>query len=287
MSDVKKKKRSNIFTKYFLIFVTIFLIGFVALGATLLILVNAYSIDEKTELLKENSNSIATNVAETLIVNDMNSSYSSEKALICESLETISNCIDSDVFVCDVEGNVILCKEQVGVKSYRAESMVCDEHESFKFDDALLQSVYENGMSVTRTNVNGVSCYVVGRTIVAPRYAASDNEESGIIGLVFATVQEGTTELVLRIIRNFVVILIAVLLVASVVIWLLTKKMVTPLQQMSAAAKRFAVGDFSYRVKIDSNDELSDLGYAFNDMAEALDKLEAQGVRLSPMFLTS
>ena len=43
---------------------------------------------------------------------------------------------------------------------------------------------------------------------------------------------------------------------------------------MSAAAKRFAVGDFSYRVKIESNDELADLGYAFNDMAEALDKLE-------------
>ena len=51
--------------------------------------------------------------------------------------------------------------------------------------------------------------------------------------------------------------------------------MVTPLQQMSLAAKKFAVGDFSYRVNIKTNDELSDLGYAFNEMADALDKLES------------
>lgn len=275
MSDNnRKKKRSNIFTKYFLIFVTIFLFGFLALGTTLLLLVNAYSIDEKTELLKENTASIAINVSETLIVNDMNSEYSAEKVLICETLDTISKCIDSDVFVCDVEGNVILCKEQVGVASYRSESMVCEDHEEFRVDDSLLQSVYENGMAVTRADINGVSCYVVGRTINAPKYAAAENEEPGTIGLVFATVKEGTTELVLRIIRNFIVILIGVLIMASIIIWLLTKKMVTPLQQMSAAAKRFAVGDFSYRVKINSNDELSDLGYAFNEMAEALDKLE-------------
>ena len=42
---------------------------------------------------------------------------------------------------------------------------------------------------------------------------------------------------------------------------------------MSNAAKKFAVGDFSYRVKIQSEDELADLGKAFNDMANSLDVL--------------
>ena len=44
---------------------------------------------------------------------------------------------------------------------------------------------------------------------------------------------------------------------------------------MSAAAKQFAIGDFSYRVKVEGSDELADLGIAFNDMADALDKLES------------
>ncbi len=44
---------------------------------------------------------------------------------------------------------------------------------------------------------------------------------------------------------------------------------------MSTAAKKFAIGDFSYRVKITSDDELADLGRAFNDMADSLDTLES------------
>ena len=273
-TNVKKRARSKIFTKYYLLFVSIFLVGFLALGVTLILLVNAFSIDEKTELLKENSAAVAQSISETLIVNDMNSSYSSEKMIICESLETVSNCIDSDVFVCDVEGNVILCKECSGYASSRPDTLVCDSHKDFRVDDVLMQNVFENGTAVTRADINGVSCYVVGTAIVAPEYAFSDSDPSGIIGLVFATVKEGTTELVLRIIRTFLLILIIVIVSSSFIIWKLTKRMVTPLQQMSAAAKRFAVGDFSYRVKIESNDELADLGYAFNDMAEALDKLE-------------
>ena len=44
---------------------------------------------------------------------------------------------------------------------------------------------------------------------------------------------------------------------------------------MSDATKQFAVGDFSYRVKVSGNDELAKLGTAFNEMAGALDTLES------------
>jgi signal transduction histidine kinase len=51
--------------------------------------------------------------------------------------------------------------------------------------------------------------------------------------------------------------------------------MANPLRQMSMAAKQFAIGDFSYRVKVNGTDELADLGRAFNEMANALDSLES------------
>ena len=44
---------------------------------------------------------------------------------------------------------------------------------------------------------------------------------------------------------------------------------------MSAAAKQFAIGDFSYRVRVHGSDELAELGKAFNDMADSLDALES------------
>lgn len=272
---IKRKKRANIFTTYFILFVSIFIISFAALGTALILLVNTYSLNEKTELLKENSSEIAAAISDLFIVNDMNPTYSYQKGIVCEQLETISNCIDADVFVCDVEGNVIFCKEQSGVAAQEAQSMVCAEHRAFRVEDALLQSVYENGSATARIDIKGESCYVVGTAIVAPNYVYQKADFSNrIIGLVFATVREGTTELVMNILKTFLIISLIVLAAAFLLIWIITRRMVTPLQEMSNAAKRFAVGDFSYRVHIKSNDELEDLGNAFNDMADALDKLE-------------
>lgn len=271
-SDVKK--RTNIFYTYLIVFASIFLLTMLALGVSLLLLVNAHSLNQQTELLKENSRRVADSISETLIVNDMNSAYSAEKAQLCEMLDTIAACINSDVFVCDGEGKVILCRDQVGMMPYYEASMVCDNHLHYRMEDKIIQSVYENGTSVKRADINGKNCYVVGTVIKAPDYRQNEGERR-IIGTVFAIVEEGTTELFLSIIGTFLAIAFSCLVAGFLLIWMTTKKLVTPLQQMSAAAKAFAVGDFSYRVQISSNDELSDLGYAFNEMADALDKLES------------
>ena len=205
---------SNIFTRYFITFSSIFLVALLALGTTLILLVNTFSIHEKTDLLKENTSNIAGGISETLIINDMNSAYSTQKAAICSSLATVSNCISSDVFVCDVEGNVILCKEQLGTAAYRSNKMVCDEHASFKVDDELLMRVYENGTAYTKAVVNGKSSYVVGTAIVAPKYSQGNSEGAdNIIGTVFAPVEEGTTALVMSLIRTFVIVAVIVPLI--------------------------------------------------------------------------
>lgn len=269
-----KTRRQNIFFKYFVLFSCIFLVIFMALGTTLIVLVNTYSLNEKTQLLEENTKSIANNISSTLIVNNMNSRYSSEKAAVCESMKFVSNCIDADIFVCDTGGQVILCKEQTGLTGYYSQTMTCRKHSRYQIGDSLIQSVYENKTAVTRTVINGEQCYVVGTAITAPTYDESGESSTRIIGSVFAIVAAGTTDLVHNVIKTFFLASLICLIVGFAAMWILTRQMVKPLQQMSAAAKRFAVGDFSYRVKVHGNDELSDLGNAFNDMANALDKLE-------------
>ncbi len=229
-------------------------------------MVNAYSQNERTNLLKENVQSVSGTISSSLIMQDINSRYSVEKELMCESLYIISNSIDADVFVCDVEGNIILCK-------------------SGPIPPRILGSLPP---APCMTAIPSVPHCCNGCTRPADRnrahYRTRSNQlycrppivsDGDVIGYTFAQTQTGVQSLALAVIRIFLLSALACLMLAFICIWHLTKKMVTPLQQMSAAAKQFAIGDFSYRVKVRGCDELADLGIAFNDMADALDKTES------------
>lgn len=258
--------RKNIFTKYFMLFAAIFLITLTALGSSLFILVNNYTTSERTALLKENTASISGTVSATLITQDMNTRYSLEKELLCETLSTVSQSIDADVFVCDNEGKIILCSEKAGTSPINGDFAICTKHDNMIMSSNVLSTIYQQGVIVEKTNMLGLQYFVVG----CPIYS-----DGKIIGSVFALTNTGMQSLAVDFIRLFLVSAFFCLIFAFLCIYYLTKKMITPLQQMSSAAKKFAVGDFSYRVKIDSEDELADLGKAFNDMADALDVLES------------
>ncbi len=258
--------KTNIFTKYFILFTAIFLTLLAVLGTSLFVLINNYSENERTRLLRENTAAISGTIESTMIVQDMNKKYSVEKELICETLATVSKSIDADVFVCDVEGNIILCSERAGTSPLFGGFFTCEKHDNMSMSDYILSSVYQQGEIVEKAGIRGEQYFVVGRPIVSNGY---------IIGSVFALTNTGVQSLVLNFLRIFLISAFFCLIFAFICIYYLTKKMVTPLQQMSSAAKQFAVGDFSYRVKIKGNDELADLGRAFNDMADALDVLES------------
>ena len=63
-------------------------------------------------------------------------------------------------------------------------------------------------------------------------------------------------------------------LIASLLGSLLFLQIIAPLKQLKKAAHAISAGDLSSRVVIHSNDELGDVGKAFNQMAENLDRNE-------------
>ncbi|MDD6728432.1 MAG: HAMP domain-containing sensor histidine kinase [Eubacteriales bacterium] len=264
-SFTKQFLRNNIFAKYFLLFSAIFLVIITMLGTTLTVMVNAYNQNERTQLLMENTQSIAKTVNSVLSANEMNDIYSAEKEMICKSLKIISNSIDADVFVCDIEGNIIMCKERAGSLPFFGRFSECPYHNSYYIGDNILQHVYESSYA-GKGNVNGESSYIVGYPIY------SGNQ---IVGSVFATTETNVDSLTFAVLRMFMLSAILYLTVGSICIWHLTRNFVKPLREMSKATKQFAAGDFSYRVKVRGDDELADLGRAFNDMADALDRLES------------
>jgi two-component system sensor histidine kinase CpxA len=65
------------------------------------------------------------------------------------------------------------------------------------------------------------------------------------------------------------------LILAAVVCltWLLAIGIVRPVRHVARAVNEFGRGDLSMRVRVTRNDEIGDLGHAFNDMAERLETL--------------
>ncbi len=258
-------KKSNMFVKYFILFAIIFLFCLGILGVSLVLLVNIYWQEKNTSLLEKNTHSICTTMQSICTMDDMNTDYSIGKEVVCETLSILSNSVEADIFVCDVEGNVILCKENAGAHAAYGKFPTCVKHQNLIVQSRLLQKVYEGG-TTTRGVISSKEYYIVGEPI------KSHNE---IIGSVFAISPTGTGDLVREIFEMFLLCALFCLAIGYICIYFLTKRMLSPLQQMSKAAKQFSQGDFSYRVKIKGSDELVDLAQSFNNMADSLDKLES------------
>jgi signal transduction histidine kinase len=73
---------------------------------------------------------------------------------------------------------------------------------------------------------------------------------------------------------RFVLAGLASILISGVCIFLISKKMTDPLREMNRKALEIAKGRFDQRVSVRSNDEIGQLGNAFNYMAEELASLD-------------
>jgi len=67
---------------------------------------------------------------------------------------------------------------------------------------------------------------------------------------------------------------LAALVLAFVLSFLLTRRVLRPLSRMSEITKEVASGSFSARVEVTTKDEVGELAIAFNRMADSLEKVE-------------
>jgi two-component system sensor histidine kinase MtrB len=90
--------------------------------------------------------------------------------------------------------------------------------------------------------------------------------------------QEKTLDLISRslFLTGFVL-----LLMAGLITWLVVRQVVRPVREAAMIATEFTAGDFRKRLKVESQDEISTLGLAFNEMAESIEKQIARLENLS------
>ena len=97
--------------------------------------------------------------------------------------------------------------------------------------------------------------------------------------MVFSLASERKT---LDLINSYLLITgIILLLLIALITWLVVRQVVKPVREAARIATEFTAGDFRQRMKVESQDEISTLGHAFNEMAESLEQQIARLENLS------
>lgn len=270
-----KRRSSGLFRKYFFVTISIILASFVFIGGALLLLVSKLWMDEKTELLIENSISVAQNTSDVLESDYLANSGRGSVIVICNTLLQISNAVDADIFITNVDGEVVYCKEilQSNMALITGNCMV---HNQYKVPKDVMSAAVNGSYRATGDLDGSLSDihFIVGTPVVV---------NGKTVAVVFATqpIVDGLAPYIFAIFRMFFTAALVAAVITFILVYLVSYRLTKPLREMSTAVKQYATGDFSKRIaikrsrfKIFGPDETDELIQAFNSMAQALATLE-------------
>lgn len=189
--------------------------------------------------------------------------------VLCKDVTLMSESTGSDVYICDPEGNVIICPETL--KGFQLTTdLQCEIHDKYKVPETYIQQVKHG--SVSEFSTLGTVYQNHHSVCMEPFYV--NNNFTGFC--VIATPLTGTiSDNLQRVIVMFLLSAAISLVIITIVVYIMTGKIAKPIRSLENATSCYAVGDFSYRVpEINSNDELSSLITKFNAMANSLAQLE-------------
>ena len=185
-----------------------------------------------------------------------------ERANVNAALDGIAKFTSVGILVLDEKGIVIAATEEKDFSTKRApegyfgdlfskneNALGYTSNEKITFGDLITEKSYLSAVTLSGTSEYCVLSYNL------------IDSESMLIG---------------ELVRSISVSMIVVFLLGVAASYIISYHMITPLKDMSRAAKSFAMGDFDARVRVRGQDEIAELAVAFNNMAQSLAELEEQ-----------
>ncbi len=247
----------KIFLNYFTICASIILIVLILMGCLCSAVLANQAIRETTLNLESAAGKIAATYAEM----PKNGFFVGGRVLK-NAMAVVQDTLDAEVIILTeneliaattIESNATTASE-LGLPEEAVETVLAGK-------DYHRTGVFVRGERPYRT------AYTVGSPVMV-----GDNH---IGGAVFVTTTElSLMDALLPFLLLYLTFVGLALAIAFVIIYFVSVRMFYPLTQMSRAAKRYAEGDFSMRIDVRKNDELGELGMAFNNMADSLSRLE-------------
>lgn len=259
--------KKTLFRKYLKITSLIIFVSFLCLGSVMVVFVSRYWNMERRELLLQNAHGVS-NIAATSLLKEDKNTFTIDGNRMEEFVSAFSENIDACILVTDVDGKIVMSHNDV-----RLQANV--DGTSTTLDKDILDYVIRNGQYYGKTDLGGYFGEKYGVAGV-PIVVTNENGVETTIGAAFAASSlAAVTGFQAEVIKMFFLAGIAAFMVAFGVTWLYSYRMTRPLRTMCDATKSFAMGDFSVRVPVFSDDEVGELAKAFNQMAETLANSES------------
>lgn len=244
----------SIYFRNFLATAFLVLSCFIVIGTAFFFLGRSYLINNTRDSMRASADEVVRAA----------SALSREQSLASWSLRMtispIANSSSCHIFICDQDGLVLSCSDLVPY---------CGEHLGKQLDQTVVNTLHvEKGLDRMST----LAGFYHEQRLVVAKPIESDGS---VIGYVFVSSDNAA---ILGVWKTFIGVVltlaIAVMLVAMLMSLLFSKKMAEPLDQLTVASRKFALGDFSVRVENTDHrdDEIGTLLDSFNNMADSLEK---------------
>ena len=245
---------NTLFKKQFIMQSFVLIISFALLGAGLTKAFSSFFVEQKKDLLVEQSKKISKTFKQAYFLDGRYGLLALQNEI--EILEEYLNA--SFIFI-DDKDNIKIISTDIDSKWY---------NKKVDFKKILEENKNENYYEI-KGNMGGIfnePMLSIGRPM---------NINEQYIGTIF--INTPVTDLFLTVEKAYQIIMlftIFAIIGAFILVYLFSKKITLPLIEISNAAKIMAGGDFKKRVYINSKDDIGQLANVLNDMAESLDEQE-------------
>ena len=246
----------SFYFKNFIIAALAVMLSFIFLGAVFIGIGQNMTLRERQETLDANAQELAR----------LSSAYTLDGKLSDLTLRVVLSAISrvsgNHCFLCDEQGLIISCSD----------AEVNCGHIGKRVDGQIISQMSSGSGYSAITSLSGLysdSYYVAARPIVS--YSGTT------LGYVFVGANTGSIVRVWHSLMGvFLITAILIMALTLVISYVSAVRQAKPVNEMSAAAIRFAHGDFSARVGVGGDDEVGALAAAFNNMADYLERSEKQ-----------
>ena len=267
------------FAKYLSAFILIIFLSFIFLSGIITVIIHLDMTREKEGKLEKVSDSFADQI-EGETFDDFKSFVTESDDLLIAIEPLVSYDNQFEVIVTDDTGAVLLTTYTEFDNNDYAESDIVIYNGVNDIGRLEINTIFD---TIEVANSSGekenylyhegsLGGFTKDRSLVYGKEIVKDGEKIGYVFAFSSTIREDSVITVVRkaVTNSCVVVMIAAVLAS----YIMTERLVRPLRTITDIAKNYGKGDFSERIPIEGDDEVSDLASALNNMADSLDSLE-------------